>query len=245
MFHRESIVKKTCKKGKVGMMKLDPRTHLIILLLASILSMFASDRLQVHLLVVASAVYMLCHKLIKQTVYFVLLYIVFLAIISVLPDVTGTLILIFYTFARMIPMIMIGAVLVHSAPSSIMCAFEKMFIPKPILIMICILIRFFPVIVLEMKSIRDGIRARGIFPHWYSVLQHPAMAYECFFMPLIVRCLKLSSELAASAELRGIECGRGRTSIHPVGFKAVDYVMVGGFALMSAAIYWTGVVSYD
>lgn len=222
------------------MTKLDPKTHFLILILASILSMLVSSPLQVHLMVVASALYLLCHKRIKQMSYFVLAYWAFIAMISVLPDITGTLILIFYTFARMMPMIMIGAALMHSAPGSIMCAFERVFVPKPVLIMICILIRFFPVIFLEMKAIRDGIRARGIFPRWYSVLRHPAMAYECFFLPLIVRCLKLSSELASSAELRGIECSCGRTSIYPVGFKAVDSIAVGGFTLLGAAIYWTG-----
>ncbi|MFS0820729.1 energy-coupling factor transporter transmembrane component T family protein [Bacillus sp. 1P02SD] len=222
------------------MTKLDPRTHLVILILASILSMLVSSPLEVHLMVVVSALYLLCHKRIRHTVYFVLTYSAFMAIISILPNMTGTLIIIFYTFARMMPMIMIGAALMHSSPSSIMCAFERAYVPKPVLIMICILIRFFPVIFLEVIAIRDGIRARGIFPHWYSVIRHPAMAYECFFMPLIVRCLKLSSELASSAELRGIECSRRRTSIHPVGFKAVDSMAVGGFALLSVAIYWVG-----
>lgn len=122
----------------------------------------------------------------------------------------------------------------HSTPSSIMCAFERVYIPKPVLIMICILIRFFPIVLLEMKAIRNGIRARGIFPRWYSALLHPAMSYECFFMPLIVRCLKLS------AELREIECGYARTSIHPVGFRAADGMAIGLYALIGAAIYWTG-----
>ncbi|MDR0270433.1 MAG: energy-coupling factor transporter transmembrane protein EcfT [Paenibacillus sp.] len=226
------------------MIQVDPRTHVILLLLASILSMIVSDQLQVHLMVVAGALYLLCHKLFKQTIHLVLTYIAFMAIASVLPDVMGTLILIFYTFSRVIPMVMIGTALVHSAPSSIMCAFERASVPKPVLIMICILIRFFPVIFLEMKAIRDGIRARGIFPHWYSVMRHPAIAYECFFMPLIVRCLKLSSEIASSAELRGIDCNRSRTSIYPVGFKAVDSVVIGGFALISVAIYWAGGVAW-
>lgn len=222
------------------MTKLDPRTHLVSLILLSILSMLVSSQLQVHLLVVASALYLIALKLTKQMVYLGLLYIVFTYIHSVLPNFLGALIIAFYTFARTIPMIMIGTAFMRSAPGSIMCAFERVFVPKPILVMICILIRFFPVIVLEMKAIRDGIRARGIFPRWYSVLRHPAMTYECFFMPLIVRCLKLSAELASSAEMRGIECKRARTSIHPVGIRVVDLAVIGAFVLMSAAIYWAG-----
>lgn len=44
-----------------------------------------------------------------------------------------------------------------------------------------------------------------IFPTWWSILKNPIMAYECFFVPLTVRCLKLSTELGASAELRGLD----------------------------------------
>ncbi|ERI11054.1 energy-coupling factor transporter transmembrane component T family protein [Aneurinibacillus aneurinilyticus] len=222
------------------MNRLGPKTHLFVLILASILSTLVSNQLQAHLMVLASALYMLGNKLSKKSLSFVLLYIALMAILSILPNGAGTATIILYTFARMIPMIMIGMVLMHSTPSSIMCAFERVYVPKPVLIMICILIRFFPVVLLEMKAIRDGIRARGIFPQWYSALLHPAMSYECFFMPLIVRCLKLSAELSSSAELRGIECGCARTSIHPIEFRAADGMAIGLYALIGAAIYWTG-----
>ncbi|MCI1694821.1 energy-coupling factor transporter transmembrane component T family protein [Aneurinibacillus aneurinilyticus] len=222
------------------MNRLGPKTHLFVLILASILSTLVSNQLQAHLMVLASALYMLGNKLSKKSLSFVLLYIALMAILSILPNGAGTATIILYTFARMIPMIMIGIVLMHSTPSSIMCAFERVYVPKPVLIMICILIRFFPVVLLEMKAIRDGIRARGIFPQWYSALLHPAMSYECFFMPLIVRCLKLSAELSSSAELRGIECGCARTSIHPIEFRAADGMAIGLYALIGAAIYWTG-----
>lgn len=222
------------------MNRLGPKTHLFVLILASILSTLVSNQLQAHLMVLASALYMLGNKLSKKSLSFVLLYIALMAILSILPTGAGTATIILYTFARMIPMIMIGMVLIHSTPSSIMSAFERVYVPKPVLIMICILIRFFPVVLLEMKAIRDGIRARGIFPQWYSALLHPIMSYECFFMPLIVRCLKLSAELSSSAELRGIECSCARTSIHPIEFRAADGMAIGLYALIGAAIYWTG-----
>jgi energy-coupling factor transporter transmembrane protein EcfT len=208
------------------MIALGPNTHLLVLVVASILTVLVSDPVQANLLVVASVLYMLCNGLARKALYFILFYIASAAILSVLTDVFGTWKIIFYTLLRMIPIVMIGTVLLHSSPSSIMCAFERIAVPK--------------VVFLEMKAIRDGIRARGIFPRWYSPLLHPAMAYECFFMPLIVRCLKLSSELASSAELRGIECEKGRTSIHPVQFQAADGLAVGLYTVAGAGIYWTG-----
>lgn len=222
------------------MNRFGPKTHLFVLILASVLSTLVSNQLQAHLMVLASALYLLGNKLPQKALSFLLTYIALMGILFVLPNGAGTVFIILYSFARMLPMVMIGTVLMHSTPSSIMCAFEKIRVPKPVLIMTCILIRFFPVVLLEMKAIRDGIRARGIFPHWYSAILHPAMAYECFFMPLIVRCLKLSAELASSAELRGFESGCTRTSIHPVSFRAADGMAVGLYALIGVAIYWTG-----
>ena len=82
-----------------------------------------------------------------------------------------------------------------------------------------------------MLSIRNGIRARGIFPTWWSILKNPIMAYECFFVPLTVRCLKLSTELGASAELRGLDSSNPRSCIYNIGFTYKDILAILGFVL--------------
>jgi energy-coupling factor transporter transmembrane protein EcfT len=222
------------------MMRYDPRTHLLVLLLTSVLSILTAGELQSHLLVLLSAVYLSTNHLTRQALRYIMVY-AFLQILLALSFSSGlgTFSLIFYTFAKMIPMGMVGTALLATSPSALLSAYEKIHASKSVLVMLCILIRFFPVLVSEMRTIKDGIRARGIFPRWYSVLQHPVMAYECFFMPLMVRCLKLSSELASSATLRGIDCSNRRTSIHPVGFKAMDG-LAGLYTLVGVAIYWVG-----
>lgn len=62
----------------------------------------------------------------------------------------------------------------------------------------------------------------GAYYSAIDVALHPALAYECCYTPLVMRCLRLSAELAASAELRGIEADGVRTSVHHVGFEARD-----------------------
>ncbi len=204
--------------------------------------MFVGGGWQADLLVLLSGIYLLFNGLPKRALKFALVYIVLKVILAVAPPGLGLLLVLLYMIAKMFPMIMIASALMHSSPSGILCAFERIHVPKSTLVMICVLIRFFPVLALEMKAIHDGIRARRIFPHWYTILRHPAMSYECYFMPLIVRCLKLSSELSASAELRGIECDCRRTSTHHVGLRAIDGFAVGAYVLLCAAIYATGVL---
>ncbi|MED1644248.1 energy-coupling factor transporter transmembrane component T [Brevibacillus agri] len=217
-----------------------PKTHLLVLLLASILAILIKDDLQVHMMVALSVVYLVLNRLSRKVLPFILVYVLSLAVSFAMPETLGTMKLVFYSFARMMPLVMIGATLMYSPPGSIMCVLERMSVPRPITVMICILIRFFPVVLLEMKAIRDGIRARGIFPHWYSALLHPAMAYECYFMPLVVRCLKLSAELASSAELRGIESDCARTSIHAFHFRTADAVALVIYIIAATAIYGAG-----
>lgn len=225
------------------MRRLDPRTHLFVMILASVLVILAPENFQADLLVALSAIYLLCNGLPKKILQYGFIYIGLKLIVSVLPHDMGTHIIIIYTIAKMIPVMMIASVLLHVSPSALLCAFEKIRIPKSVLVMICVLIRFFPVLVLEMKTIRDGIRARGIFPRRYNTLLHPAMAYECFFVPLMVRCLKLSSELSTSAELRGIECDCKRTTTHPVGLRAIDFLAICCYLLAGGGIYWAGVLA--
>ncbi|MCG7409843.1 energy-coupling factor transporter transmembrane protein EcfT [Paenibacillus sp. ACRRX] len=223
------------------MKSLDARTHLLVLLCASLLSVLVSQPVQTDLLASLCLVYMLFNHLPRKALQYGLIYITLKVVYYVLITYNlGTFVIIVYTFVKLMPMAMIGVTLISMSPSALMCAYAKMRVPNAVLVMLCILLRFFPVLQIEIRAIRDGIRARGIFPRWYSAAAQPAIAYECFFMPLIVRCLKLSAELASSAELRGIESGCMRTSIHPVGIKVADGLTVGIYVLLGASIYWVG-----
>ena len=78
----------------------------------------------------------------------------------------------------------------------------------------------------EMGRIREGQLARGILPRWRDVLVHPVTAYQCFFVPLIIRCLCLSSDLGASSELRGLASRERRSCLHGIGFSRWDATLV-------------------
>ena len=81
-----------------------------------------------------------------------------------------------------------------------------------------------------------GIRMRGVFARWTDVVFHPVLAYECLYAPLVMRCLRLSSELAAAAELRGIQVRGVRSSVHHVGFSWRDVVTLLCLGALCAAL---------
>ena len=119
-----------------------------------------------------------------------------------------------------------------------MASWQSLHIPKSVTIMLCMMMRFFPVLRKEMASIREGIKARSLCPQWYDYIRHPVIVYESFFVPFTVRCLKLSAELGATAELRGLDAPQKRSSIYAAPLSVYDYLTVGlyGTAMVLIAI---------
>ena len=157
-----------------------------------------------------------------------------------LPGLYGVL---FVSMLHMIPPFTTGCAFFSLSPSAIMCALDRWHLPQKLLVGICMIFRFASILPFEMRSILRGIRMRGIFPSLLGIVRHPALAYECFYTPLVMRSLRLSSELAASAELRGIDIGAGRTSVYHVGFSLRDAVCAVVVAAAAAGIYALGAVS--
>lgn len=57
-----------------------------------------------------------------------------------------------------------------------------------------------------------------------------------FFVPLTVRCLKLSSELGASAELRGLDSSNPRSCIYDIRYTYMDGLLLVGLFIGCLAI---------
>lgn len=218
------------------MCKLDVRTHLLILVIATVFWFLYKGILPVHCLFLLNACYLCYVGHPKKVVKFALSYIVLVILANVFAAHMALLYIVLNTFARAVPLMMVAAIIIDSNPSKLFGSYQRLHIPKSILIMVCILIRFFPVLGKEMLYIRDGIRARGVFSHWYDYLLHPLMVYECFFVPLIMRCLKLSSELGASAELRGLDAPCTRSCIYKIGFSTWDIMVLLLYTVFGAVI---------
>lgn len=223
------------------MCKLDVRTHLLILFIATVFWFLYKGLLPIHCLFLLNACYLCYEGHHKKVVKFAIPYIALVMLANMLAAYMAILYIVLNTFARAVPLMMVAAIIIDSNPSKLLGSYQRLHIPKSILIMVCILFRFFPVLGKEMLYIRDGIRARGLFSHWYDYLLHPVMAYECFFVPLIMRCLKLSSELGASAELRGLDTPCSRSCIYKIGFSVWDiivpllYTAIGGVILLGVS----------
>ena len=219
------------------MRNLDPRTHLVIMLCAAAVWFFYERIGQVHCLCLLAGCYLLQIKEMRTAGRLCLFYAILQALARLCAAYTALLYVILHTFARSIPLVMFAAAIVKSNPSRLMASWQNLHIPKSVLIMLCMMMRFFPVLRKEMVSIREGVKARGLFPHWYDYVCHPVIVYESFFVPFTVRCLKLSAELGATAELRGLDAPEKRSSMYATSLSIYDYLTAGLYAASMILIY--------
>jgi energy-coupling factor transport system permease protein len=203
-------------------MRVDPRTHLLVLLVISSLTLITDTMAQNYALAVLCCLYLVIQGLYKRALQMAAVYLVLLFLMVFTGRWFSVVSVIFYTFLRLMPPVMVTGALLSSSPSRLMCAFSRLHVSAPALLVVCVVIRFFPVLAMESHSIRNGMRARGVLRRMRDVVRHPVFAYECFLVPLMVRSLKLSSELSAAAFLRGAECGGPRSTTHAIGFGRAD-----------------------
>lgn len=225
---------------RTGVLGLDPRTHLASFLAVGVSAMLVTGLLETTLLQAIAAAYLAANGRPKLAVK---ACVSFAAVcgLSFLP-LSGLYGVLFVSVLHMVPPFTVGCALFTLSPSAIMCALDRWHVPQGALIGICMMFRFVSILSFEGRSIVRGIRMRGIFPRAIDAARRPVLAYECVYTPLVMRSLRLSSELAASAELRGIEIGEGRTSVYHVGFSARDAACTLLVIASAAVVYALGVV---
>lgn len=225
---------------RTGVLGLDPRTHLASFLAVGVSAMLVTGLLETTLLQAIAAAYLAANGRPKLAVKACASFAAVCGL-SFLP-LSGLYGVLFVSVLHMVPPFTVGCALFTLSPSAIMCALDRWHVPQGALIGICMMFRFVSILSFEGRSIVRGIRMRGIFPRAIDAARRPVLAYECVYTPLVMRSLRLSSELAASAELRGIEIGEGRTSVYHVGFSARDAACTLLVIASAAVVYALGVV---
>lgn len=224
---------------RTGVLGLDPRTHLASFLAVGVSAMLVTGLLETTLLQAIAAAYLAANGRPKIAAKACASFAAVCGL-SFLP-LSGLYGVLFVSVLHMVPPFTVGCALFTLSPSAIMCALDRWHVPQGVLVGICMMFRFVSILSFEGRSIVRGIRMRGIFPRAIDAARCPVLAYECVYTPLVMRSLRLSSELAASAELRGIEIGEGRTSVYHVGFSARDAACTLLVIASAAVVYALGV----
>lgn len=97
----------------------------------------------------------------NKAIKFVITYLTMVILAGLFANKIALMYIILNMLARSIPLVMVVTCIVVGNSSELMLSLQKTKVPKPIIVMICILIRFFPVLSKENIAIRNGMKARG------------------------------------------------------------------------------------
>ncbi len=221
------------------MVYLDPRTKLFVLALCGTLAFIISDA-GLFALLGAMTAYLALQGMLRKALQYLLafgiLYSLQYVIYAYLPGAAVMFGFMAFFAARFIPVLMAASALSASPPGELVAALQKLRVPKAVVIPLAVGLRFMPCIAGEYAAIRDAMRLRGISLTPVNCLRNPLMTVECAFVPLLMRSLKISDELAASAATRGIDNPGRRTCLRQIRLSPADGAVMAAFAAVCIGV---------
>lgn len=115
--------------------------------------------------------------------------------------------------------------------SQFLAAFQAMHLPPSVVIPVAVMFRFIPTVQDEWAGIRKAMAFRGIRVSLAGAARHPFQMAERVLVPLLFSSMAVMEELAAAALARGLDAGQGRTSYEEAKMGPLDYAVVAAFGL--------------
>ncbi|MDO5732956.1 MAG: energy-coupling factor transporter transmembrane component T [Eubacteriales bacterium] len=126
-------------------------------------------------------------------------------------------------FTILFPIFVFGRYMVISTRiSEFSLALEKLKVPLGIQIILLVMIRYFPTIKSEFRSIFNAMRLRGVNFSPIGFMRHPVKTVEYLYVPLVYSLIKTGDELSVAALTRGLGLYESRTYLVEIGFTYRD-----------------------
>jgi energy-coupling factor transporter transmembrane protein EcfT len=219
-----------------GLIRIDPRTKLLILVIGN-MAVFLAPSLQYEItlagLILAfgflCGVYRFSVKM--AAVYLAVLAIQLLGTMY-LSGTLRVMLVSFVLFVRKIfPCAMLGGILISTTRvNEFMAAMNRIHLPKSLIIPLTVMLRYFPIVGEDWRSIRDAMKMRDVSPSPAGLIFHPGRTVECIYVPMMMSASKIADELSAAAVARGIENPKPRTCLQQLRFHWEDAVCAISFA---------------
>ena len=208
--------------GQVQGLALDPRTKILIWLLANVVVFTWSPTVFRIGVMLAYFVLFLLERKGKMLAGLLLAYLAVLAIqYWLLPVLPGSLATVFATvtyFILVFPCIAGGAyIIATTSVSQFMAALERMGVSRNFSITLAVTLRFLPALRQDFRHIRDAMALRRI--------RGLEQKLECVYVPMLMGAAQTAEELSESATARGIEHPGKMSSWRPIGFHVQDAAM--------------------
>ncbi|WP_329886438.1 energy-coupling factor transporter transmembrane component T [Pseudoramibacter faecis] len=222
-------------------MKLDVRYKFLLLILISIVAFSAKDIIygSIVFIIVCLLSFLLGQR--KKTIKFTAAYVLLLLFIifsKYMPAVLSSMILMIVLCIRMcMPVMLYGQTFLKTtAVSEMVTGLYAMKIPRAFIITFAVAMRFFPTAKEEISHVRDAMSLRGIGFSLRNLRLRPALVFEGFMAPLLVRASTIAEELSAASITRGLDNPAPRTSFIKLGITFKDTFLTFIFAAMLVSV---------
>ncbi len=204
-------------------MNFDFRTKLIVILLTMLLVAVVTSDILIYMLICALSVYLVIQGYKKQTLVYDLVCILFISL-KLISNGDGVTFLMpemfLFMILRVLMMAMAAQPVIGMAPGEAVSVFKKIHLPNTLGMPLTFMLRFFPTVKGEFKDVFSALKMRKLIS-W----KHPLDSLEYIITPIIFRSSRISEELAASAESRGISNPGKHTCIRKIQFQLKDWIM--------------------
>ena len=223
---------------------IDPRIKLTLLPIIGFVSFFISDTILLFVILSFSFLLYIYSRIYKKAFYFLAFFSLLLGLeygmVKISDyDLVFALYMMIFFLSRMTLIAMFGAYITRTTKISEMIeALNRMKVPRSISIPFSVLLRFAPTMGYELKVLRENMRIRGVIKNKFFVLRNPIKYAAYTLVPLLMRMIKVSDELSASALIRGLDSGDNRVTIVELRFKVMDLIamIIGIFAVISVVV---------
>lgn len=218
--------------SKKNTLKFDPRTELLLLLMANVVA-FTQHSVWVEITWVVLLLLLIiacgCKKTAgKLAIVFGMCLFLQYYIFPNGPKILASSFTILVSYARKIfPCLIVGTLILQKTPvRELMVTLRKCHIPQGLIIPLSVTIRYFPALKEEVGYIRDAMKLRNI---------HGMQKMECLLVPIMISATTTAEELSAAAVTRGIENPAHKTSMLVMKFGVQDYLCL-AFGVMFCMI---------
>ena len=207
--------------GKKHMLKFDPRTELLFLVLANVVA-FTQHSLWVEITWVVLLLLLIiacgCTKAAGRLAFaFGLCLFLQYYVFPNGPKILASSFTILVSYARKVfPCLIVGTLILQkTSVRELMAALRRCHIPQGLIIPLSVTIRYFPALKEEVGYIRDAMKLRNI---------HGIQKIECLLVPVMISATTTAEELSAAAVTRGIENPAHKTSMVEMKFGVQDFL---------------------
>lgn len=213
---------------------LDPRTKLLMLVLAALYIGLQMSAVTEILLILIYLAPLFMSGLYKWGVVFILIYTMqMLGAIYLVPQISHSFLVYILSFLVhglriLLPSIIAGTYAMKTtAVNEWIAAFKKLHMPNWLLIPLAVMARFFPTIREDYRNIRKAMAFRGIGTGFWDLVKQPIQTLEFILIPLLMNATQVSEDLTVSSLTKGLSLPGKHTTIVHLEMKTYDWIYIG------------------